>query len=996
MQKEVSIQSTPQQRSIFSVLICCLLLGVSHILYAEEPSVALPSGTEVLFSGDDEGNEEYALLRQQLSSSRGGSEINKKDESGLTPLMHAARLNDRLVVAWLLAKNASIEITDNEGKIAADYTTDESIREAILLCRSDKRPLTPEEKAHLGEIPYADLADLVARTGDDSPSSLRMLVTLLRSGQNARDIAYHPGMQLLFSSILFRHWFDIRKAADDYYEGQISPDVLRLATALGFRVDTRDSLKQLLFAEAINDTNLMRAILNREPHLLRRNEKLGQIVGQLTSAAGLQVLIDFGLNTKLRWKEQKSAVKATLIYSVFIRKASPDVIRALVDAGVPLPSLRENTNPITFYIYSAGDSVDAVQALIQAGADINKTGTPKENDSISGVPPVVAAASSSPQILRFLLSKGADPNAATIESDGKPAGAGPLHAAAKAGRADIIRLLLEAKADPNKPEETTGYTPLHYAVLSGRVEAVRELLTAGARTDACIKLPPNATMQRGSILELALAGFTARSGGKRPDFYNKEQLQILRLLFEAGLVCDPQALTFPLNADLPLALREEIGSLLLDRGADPLATSKGKTSLINYCSGGPTISKRLLEAGVPINAVAEDGSCALDQAVAADNKPVIDLLRSSGAQMVGHVRMVPPAALQRLIENGLKIPSTAFDDIRFTSSHLADSYSKSDLHQVASILKSAGADPAWALLRHAEHEFEPTRVLINIGFDPNATNANGETPLMMCSDSSTIVPLLLNMGAKVNAVDKSGKNVLIHAINYGYNIIVINSLLRAGADPKATDFEGNSALSLAVKKGFFDLIKPFADHGCKAEAKTLLMTADEAGNTPLMRALLVPNIPQKVIRELIAFGSDVNARNAEGKSPLHIIADQTYNTNSIVQLLFKAKADINAQSKDGTTPLMVVCGMKDPAKRSWRVAQFIRGGANVDIQDSAGNTAAMHIANMVDDAENIGRLLDAGAKIHLKNKEGKTLPQIAKENNREKILKLLEERKAEK
>ena len=65
MQKEVSIQSTPQQRSIFSVLICCLLLGVSHILYAEEPPVALPSGTEVLFSGKGEGNEEYELIQRR-------------------------------------------------------------------------------------------------------------------------------------------------------------------------------------------------------------------------------------------------------------------------------------------------------------------------------------------------------------------------------------------------------------------------------------------------------------------------------------------------------------------------------------------------------------------------------------------------------------------------------------------------------------------------------------------------------------------------------------------------------------------------------------------------------------------------------------------------------------------------------------------------------------------------------------------------------------------
>ena len=50
----------------------------------------------------------------------------------------------------------------------------------------------------------------------------------------------------------------------------------------------------------------------------------------------------------------------------------------------------------------------------------------------------------------------------------------------------------------------------------------------------------------------------------------------------------------------------------------------------------------------------------------------------------------------------------------------------------------------------------------------------------------------------------------------------------------------------------------------------------------------------------------------------------------------------------------------------------------------------MHLANTADADADVGKLLEAGARTNLKNKEGKTLLQIAREQNREKIVQLLE------
>jgi len=60
--------------------------------------------------------------------------------------------------------------------------------------------------------------------------------------------------------------------------------------------------------------------------------------------------------------------------------------------------------------------------------------------------------------------------------------------------------------------------------------------------------------------------------------------------------------------------------------------------------------------------------------------------------------------------------------------------------------------------------------------------------------------LLLDAGADANQRNRAGQTALMNAVMFGHGTIV-EMLLLAGADPRATDIAGNSPASLASAQG---------------------------------------------------------------------------------------------------------------------------------------------------------------------------------------------------
>jgi 26S proteasome non-ATPase regulatory subunit 10 len=103
---------------------------------------------------------------------------------------------------------------------------------------------------------------------------------------------------------------------------------------------------------------------------------------------------------------------------------------------------------------------------------------------------------------------------------------------------------------------------------------------------------------------------------------------------------------------------------------------------------------------------------------------------------------------------------------------------------------------------------------------------------------------------------------------------------RADVNEKGPD--GMAPLYEATTRGNCKIVKLFLEHG--ADAKTELHRTARLGRTECCELLL-------------QHGADVNARNDDGRTPLHTT------TKGIAALLLAHGADPNAEDNDGRTPL---------------------------------------------------------------------------------------------
>jgi len=122
---------------------------------------------------------------------------------------------------------------------------------------------------------------------------------------------------------------------------------------------------------------------------------------------------------------------------------------------------------------------------------------------------------------------------------------------------------------------------------------------------------------------------------------------------------------------------------------------------------------------------------------------------------------------------------------------------------------------------------------------------------------------------------------------------------------------------------------------------------------------------------------DVNTKDKEGETALHIVARSGNNVVRIIKILTKAGIDVNAVSSSGETALHLAIEYakiesfkcKDKINN---VLFLIENGADVNIKKEEDGNYPLHLAIKNGNVEIVKLLLKAGANINAKNKIGHT------------------------
>jgi len=199
----------------------------------------------------------------------------------------------------------------------------------------------------------------------------------------------------------------------------------------------------------------------------------------------------------------------------------------------------------------------------------------------------------------------------------------------------------------------------------------------------------------------------------------------------------------------------------------------------------------------------------------------------------------------------------------------------------------------------------------------------------------------LDAGADVNAKGYRERTPLHYAAHGGQKEIA-ELLIAAGADVNAIDAAGQTPLDWAVGGNYKETADLLRKHGGKTGEELSIHKAAEAGNI-------------EAVKQHLAAGTDVDAKDMIGTTPLHLAAWEGH--KEVVELLIANGADVNAKDKDGTTPL-------DRAIKDKKISDLLR--------NHGGKYSSIHIPSVAGNVEAVTEFLSNGADVNAKTKLGQT------------------------
>lgn len=390
----------------------------------------------------------------------------------------------------------------------------------------------------------------------------------------------------------------------------------------------------------------------------------------------------------------------------------------------------------------------------------------------------------------------------------------------------------------------------------------------------------------------------------------------------------------------------EIGKLMEIKRSSPDLLLTPDRLLRAAAAGQLKVIGFLLDNGADVNGGDRRSQAPLRAAALNGHKGVVDLLLARGADPNVHTP-----------NGGTPLHLAAYQGHRAVIGSLLDA--KADVNAVDSENRVDGVyysiAPNWTPLHAAASRglAEVVRTLLEAGAKIDPRDANGDTPLTLAATagSEEIVSLLLKQGANVRNQDRDGLTVLFHAIRLNQPGL-LKVLLAAGADARVTDVKKRTPLHWTILGTGGRWEVPGSPLTGRPETADRDAIAD-------------------ILHQLLAAGTEVNAPDQRGNTPVHLAVAR--NAPELLRVLLERKPDLEVKNATGQTPLLVAMG--DASGNLAVGTLLLEAGANPDA--SYNDHTPLHFTAAGGWADWVALLLKHRANPNALNKQNETPLKLA-------------------
>lgn len=204
----------------------------------------------------------------------------------------------------------------------------------------------------------------------------------------------------------------------------------------------------------------------------------------------------------------------------------------------------------------------------------------------------------------------------------------------------------------------------------------------------------------------------------------------------------------------------------------------------------------------------------------------------------------------------------------------------------------------------------------------------------------------------VHICDNDGNTLLHHASACG-NLRVAETLLANGSLVDARNHEGLTPLHAGVNSASLNVVDYLLASGADVGAKTW-----KTKRTPLHLVFYNDDVSVDqlgILELLIAAGSDINAPDAFGCTPLlcHLRFGPIGLYLPFLNRLLLAGADLNAGDKNGSTALHIVCQRASIDFHPLVISELLIRGANPQARDNLGKRPIDYLRSAAQENYNV-------------------------------------------